>query len=288
MTEPNDRKKRILRFIRESHSPLSIKQLSEVALGFSGKQAVGIIEGDVANLKVSGQIFEFPPDRAGRGPRFGLVSPADWLAARIIRLVNESGGRLTLKQVKGSLRQWETPYFDEAIGKAVKDERLFYLTVRYKYVLSSRPTPFDYLLPRQVTALKEILERVNRRRKTALALVDMRAFLDGAGASAVPTASASGLPTEDLLAEWYRVDVPRRGGLTSIPISWTWDRYESWCLASGLQPNLGEFQEFMRTLRRNGKIQLIPHSMTQMLSERELELSLRSQSGEVLYYWKWG
>jgi hypothetical protein len=287
MSNDNDRKERILQLMRESDSPLSIKQVSDGVLGSSGKKQIELIQNDLLDLKSSGQVFEFPPERVKGSIRFGHVSPANWLGPRIVDTVKAAGGRLTPKQVRGSLRQWETAYFDEAVGKLVKDGKLFYLTVRYKFLLSSAPEPFDHLLPRQVTALREILERVNRRRKKTVSLDELRAFLNGSDRSEVSAVEQSGKPTEELLREWYHEDLPRRGGLTSIPIPWTWARYESWCLSHSLKPDLSQLQDFMQGLYRDGKIEFVAHSMTQELSERELELSLRSQYGEILYYWKW-
>jgi hypothetical protein len=128
---------------------------------------------------------------------------------------------------------------------------------------------------------------VNRHRRASISLDELRSFLDGSDVMGVSKAEESGRPSEDLLREWYQKDLPRRGGLTSIPIPWTWGHYELWCLSRKLRPDLVLFQDFMWGLHRAGKVDLIPHSMTQELSARESELSLRSQHGEVLYYWKW-
>ena len=286
MNHSNDQEDRILKLIRGSDSPISIKKLSEHILS-SGKKEAGLLQNTVLSLKTSGQIFEYLPERAGLGVRFGSVPPMDWLSNKIVTMVKEAGGRLTLRQVRESLRRWETAYFDEAMGKLIKEGNLFYLTVRYKYLLSSPPDACDHLLPRQATALREILERVNLHRKNAITLKELRTFLNGPKLAEVLPGEASGQPSEDLLREWYHKDLPRRGGLASVPIPWTWSHYESWCISQRTKPDLGLFQGFMRDLYRAGKIEFISHSMTQTLSERESELSLRGQHGEVLYYWKW-
>jgi hypothetical protein len=287
MNHSNDQEDRILQLIRGSDSPIPIKRLSEHVLSSSGKKEAGLLQNTLLSLKTSGQIFEYPPERAGRGVRFGSVPPMDWLGNNIVTMVKEAGGRLTLRQVRESLRKWETPYFDETLGKLIKDGRLFYLTVRFKYVLSSPPDPSDHLLPRQVTALREILERINRHRKNALTIEELRTFLNGPNLAEALPVEASGQPSEDLLRAWYHKDLPRRGGLASVPIPWTWSHYESWCRSNKLRPDLEQFQGLMWSLHRTGKIELISHSMTQTLSDRESELSLKSQHGEVFYYWKW-
>jgi len=287
MNHSNDQEDRTLQLIRGSDSPISIKRLSEHVLSSSGKKGLGFLQNTLLSLKTSGQIFEYPPERAGRGARFGSIPPTDWLSNKIVTMVKEAAGRLTLRQVRESLRKWETGYFDEALGKLVKDGRLFYLTVRFKYVLSSPPNPSDYLLPRQVTALREILERVNRHRNKSLTIEEMRVFLDMGNLAKVSPVEDFGKPSEELLCEWYHKDLPKRGGLSSIPIPWTWVHYESWCSSNKLRPDLTQFQTLIWNLHRAGKIELISHSMTQSLSERESELSLKSQHGEVFYYWKW-
>ena len=287
MSADAQQRKTILGLLRSSDVPLTVKQVANAVSGSASSKNVAAVRTVLEELKDSGDAFEFPPERIGGEPKFGGISPVEWLAAKIVGKVGDAGGRVTVRQARESLPKWGRGYFDQCIGKLVKDGRLFYLTVRFKYVLLSQPTPFDHLLPRQVTALKEILERVNRFRKSRLPLEELQAFLNGSDQMKVPTADESGRPSEDLLRTWYQMDLPRRGGISSIPIWWTWGHYESWCLSNNLRPDLIQFHDLMRNLHRTGKIDLIPHSMTQEIPAREVELSLRSEHGEVLYYWKW-
>jgi len=288
MSPVTEDRQKVLDLLRKSDVPLTPQQVAGRVFGRTSDKRIREITGILNELKTCSHAFEFPPERRGRRVRFGHVPPADWLGARIMGMLREAGGRLTLGQVRKNLRKWENGYFDEAIGKLVKEERLFSLTLKCKYFLSSRPSPFDHLLQRQVSALREILERINRHRSGKLSLEGLKAFLNGAAVTGVPPpVQDSGQPSEALLGEWYRKDLPKRGGLSSIPVSWTWAHYESWCLSVNARPDLGRFQDFMRDLHRAGKIEFIPHSMTQELPAREAELSLRGQHGEVLYYWKW-
>jgi hypothetical protein len=287
MTADPDTQKNIFELLRSSDGPLTAKQIAQKACGSTSHKNIETIGAIVGELISQGTVFDFPPERSGYGERFWYVNPTDWLAERIVTIVKEAGGRLTLPQVRESLRKWEVPYFDGALGKLISDKKLFYLTVRFKYVLSSPPDPYDYLLPKHVTALREILERINRHRKNALNIEVLQTFLNGPSLAEILPTQASGIPSEDLLREWYHKDLPKRGGLSSIPIPLTWNHYESWCKSNNAKPDVEQFQEFMRDLHRAGKIEFISHSMTQSLSERESELSLRGSHGEVLYYWKW-
>ncbi len=282
-----ERRTAVLEFLKGSDRPLTPSQVAKEAFGLTSSKGIQAVAGVLEELRVNGDVFEYPSERTGYQIRFACIKPSDWLADKILSKVQQAGGRVTLRQLRESLRKWERPYFDEAMGQLVRDKKLFYLTVRYKYVVSSPPEPYDHLLPRQITTLREILERINRHRKNALTVDDLRTFLNGHNRAEISSFQASGKLSEDLLLEWYHKDLPKRGGLASVPIPWTWSQYKSWCISQNAKADLAKFQDFMRHLHRAGKIELIPHSMTQSLSEQESEVSLEGPRGEVFYYWKW-
>jgi len=277
----------ILELIRSANTPLTAKQVAQNWLGATGQEKVRIVQILLEELSAAGRTFEFPPQKEGFSKRFGVAPPLEFICGRILSLVEDSGGRITQQGARAALKKWEREYYDQAIGKLAREKKLFYLTVRYKFLVSEPPTPFDHLLPRQVTALREILERINRHRKTALTIEELKTFLNVYDLVKVLPGAVSEKLSEDLLREWYNNDLPRRGGLASVPIPWTWSHYESWCISNKTKPDLGKFQDFMLHLHRAGKIELIAHSMTQSLPDRESEIALKGQHGEVLYYWKW-
>jgi len=266
--------------IRREGTPLTAKRVAEAALGSSGAKAVRAVEGLLSSLRESGRIHQFPPEQRGWAVRFGSVSPVEWVRGRILNAVKDGSGKVSEKQLKDRLHKWELKVYDEAVGGLVRNGRLHYLAVRYKYVLSSAPTPFDYLLGRQVTALKEILERINRRRTKALTLGELRSFLDGAFA-------APGELSEGMIRAWYDADLPLCGGVTTVPIPWTWKHYVTWCEEHSLQPDLGLFHACFRKLFLTQRIELVPHSGTHDISGDEAQLALSGSSGEVYYYWRW-
>lgn len=279
--------KRILEFVRNSKVPLTSRQIAELGFGLTSGEDVDTVREILDKLKASGDVFLFPPVRTGFAARFGSVSPTDWVGMKIVGMVEEAGGRLTIRKIRSDLGKWEKRYFRRSIEELIKEEQLFYLKVQPKYLFSSPPTPCDHLLPAEAKALKKILEKVNRYRRRTLSLDDLTAFLNGSDGMKGPRVAKSGRPTEDLLREWYEKDLPRRGGPRSIPIPWTCAHYESWCVANRLRPDRVTFQNFMWSLYRAGKVEFIPHGMPQELSAREAKLSLRSQRGQILYYWKW-
>lgn len=287
MTVGADLSREIIELLRASGRPLTGKQVAAEVLGSATPKTLEKIGAALTELIAQGTAFEYPPERSGYGARFWCVNPTDRLAERIMAEVAQADGRLTLRRLRAGLKKWEIPYFDQVLGNLLREKKLFYLTMRFKYVLSSPPDPYDHLLPRQITALREILERINRHRKNALTLEEARDILNGRSSTEIAPPQATGIPTEDLLREWYNRDLPKRAGLASIPIPWTWTHYESWCTSNKARPDLQRFQEILRSLHRAGRIELIAHSMTQSLPERESEISPRGPHGEVWYYWKW-
>lgn|GEM_PF-2786410 len=273
--------------VQTADVPLTAKRIAEAVLGSTRQKAAGEVEKVLERLQQFGRVHQFPPKQKGQAVRFASIPPAEWVERRILAKVTNGGGKVTEKQVREFLHKWELTIFDEAMGGLLRSGKLHCLTVRNKYVVSSAPTPFDYLLERQVASLKEILTRINRRRAKPLTFGELRAFLDGSSAQSNRRPVMTGELNEEMLRAWYDEDVPLRGGVTTVPIPWTWEHYVSWCKERGFRANLGQFHEFFRNLFLAHKIELIPHNRTHEIPPREAELALTSPGGEILYYWRW-
>ena len=275
------------RVVRNSDAPLTAKQVARAAFGSSGSSAVEEAEEALVRLSHAGHFHEYPPEQKGRARRFGVTPPVEWVRKRILNKVRDGDGKVTQKQVKDHLRKWETKYYDDAVGGLIRESKLYELRVQYKYLVSFQPAPSDYLLRRHLTALKEILDRVNRRRSRPISFEGVRALLDGATVPAPAKAPKAAEVTEEMLRTWYDEDVRRSGGSPFVPIPATWKRYDSWSKKQGLDRNLTRFHELLRNLARAGRIDLIPHSRTHDIPDGEAELALTGSAGELLYYWKW-
>ncbi len=278
---------RLVQLVDNAGIPLTAKKVALAALGSAGARDVAAVEESLNRLQQAGKLHAFPPEQRGWAQRFYSVSPLEWVQDRILKRVEAGSGRVTQKQVKALLYKWEHKYCDEAVGGLIKEGKLHYLALRSKFLVLSPPTPFDYLLDRQVTALKEIVERINRRRSRPLTVDELRSFLDGDSAASSEQSSIPGRLTEDILRAWYDEDVPLRGGVTSVPIPWTWNHYVHWCKENGFQPELDRFQGLLKSLYEAGTIELIPHSHAHEIPSEEARVALSAPSGEVLYYWRW-
>ncbi len=279
-----DLRSRVLEYVGQSAGLSTAGQVA-TALGLNRAGDADRIARVLSELKDADAVFEFPPARSRGMPRFGAVSQLDWVARRILAMVEQAGGRVTLGSVCHRLVTWEAKLSDKAIGRLIKEQKLSYLTVRHKYLVSWRPEPTDHLLPRQTTALREILHRINRHREDPLSWDDLAGLLNRPVRAGGPGVSAQ--LTDDQLRVWYAEDLARRGGVTTVPLGWTWKHYEDWCRSNGQEPDLDLFHHRLLELRQAGRIELIPHSMTLPLGESEAFAALRSEHGEVLYYWRW-
>jgi len=269
--------------VRDAKAPLTPKHLAQVALGSSAPKKVQAAEKTLESLQESGSVYKFPPEQRGRPVRFGSCPPVQWVQRRILDKVRSTGGRVTEKQVKEYLRSWEVKLYDEAVSGLIGNGQLHRLALKRKYLVSSAPTPFDYLLGRHVTAVKEILDRINRKRAEPITLSQLRSFLDGNLDRPTPPGDL----TEEMIRAWYDKDVPLRGGVTSVPISWTWKHYVARCKEQGVDPDLSRFHQLLLNLSQSHRIELIPHSRTQEIPPEDVRLALTSPTGEVLYYWRW-
>jgi hypothetical protein len=93
--------------------------------------------------------------------------------------------------------------------------------------------------------------------------------------------------SEDLFREWYKQDLRDMKGLSTIPLDRTWSRYASWCGTNSMNPSMDEFKLFLAGLKKLGKVELIPHSMSHGMSDQLRKLSLNGEHGEILSYWRW-
>ena len=50
----------------------------------------------------------------------------------------------------------------------------------------------------------------------------------------------------------------RRGGVKTVPLSWTWERYDVWCKSNKVEPDLKGFHDSFLQLQRAGKVNLFP------------------------------
>jgi hypothetical protein len=277
----------LVNVVRSADVPLTPKRAALAAYRSASADSVEHVHQALVRLDRAHEVYEYPPERRGRAVRYGSVTPLQWVRRRILDRVEQGGGKVTEKQVRGHLHAWERRLYDHAVGGLINDGRLHRLTVRYRYLVTFVPAPFDYLPDRHVSSLKEILERINKRRAKPLSLEELRSFLNDTAVSGPSATVTSGKPTEEMLRGWHKEDVPKLGGMTSVPIPWTWGHYAAWCGEHHYRPDLATFHELLRELAESGKIVLIPHSQPHEIAQYEADLILHGERGESLYYWRW-
>jgi hypothetical protein len=172
---------------------------------------------------------------------------------------------------------------DEAIGGLISNGKLFEKpgTTKSKKYTTRRPRPTSVLTARQRQSLETIVKGISAHRSHPLTLSELLEFLDGP-VSRPP----AGTLTLDRLEELYRVDLPSRGGLTSMPIPVTWRHYAAAVQAEGNTPNRAEFERVLLQGRGQGRIEMTTHEWPATLSAEEAAAAISQADGRVLYYWR--
>jgi hypothetical protein len=268
-----------------SDKPLNSAQIASAVFGSMKPAYMEQVEQALLELIRSKSAFEHPPLKRGQRKRFWKGSPAAVTEAKILRLL-AGKHRLTLRTVRDAIPTAYRGFFDEALGSLMRDKKVHPLTVgKTKYLLNRPPRPTEPLLRRHLVALKEIIERVNPHRKARLSVTDVVNFLDGSEI-VFETGLTPHIP-EELISSWYKKDLARLMGSKSVPILWTWTRYENWCLEQGAEASLSAFQDRLKQLAHVGKIELVPHGRSEPIDPVELPIAIKTDLGELLYYWKW-
>lgn len=269
-----------------SDTPLNSAQIASAVFGSKKPSCRERVDEALMELIRSESVFEHPPLRRGERKRFWKDPPAAVTEARILGIL-ASKHRLTLRKVREAIPTSYRGFFDEALGNLMREKKVHPLTVgRIKYLLNRAPRPTEHLLPRHLTALTEIITRLNPYSKTKLRISDVVDFLDRHGA-VEPNLQPPGEIPETVVSSWYRDDLAKLMGSKSVPIPWTWSRYEQWCREQGSSADLAGFQDRLRQLARAGKIELAPHGLSEPIDPAELPIAIKTTRGELLYYWKW-
>lgn len=238
-------------------------------------------------LAREGRVFEHPIGRQSRNP-----SPRYWHRSAkeyVDRALSEAlarGGEWTEAKLHQRLPKAYHDLVDESIGRLLSAGRLFEGPAKGKTrKLSTRPPiPSEALGAAQIRSLRTILERVNALRRPPLRLDELVAFLDGRPSGPERPAHPSCI-TEDLLLRFYAEDLPRREGLKSMPIPWTWQRYVDYCKQAAGVPDRPAFHRLLADLSAAGRIALAVHDAPSRLSQEDLDVVERSPEGRIMYYW---
>lgn len=238
-------------------------------------------------LAREGRAFEHPVGRESRNP-----SPRYWYRTaeeyveRALSQALASRGKWTEGKLRQKLPKAYHDIVDEAIGQLVSTGRLFEGPAKGKTrKLSTRPpAPSEALGAAQIRSLRTMLERINTLRRPSLRLEELVAFLDGS-LSGPDRPAHPGHITEELLLRFYADDLPRREGLKSMPIPWTWRRYVDYCKRAAAVPDRPGFHRLLTDLSAAGRVALAVHDSPSRLSQEDLEAVERTRDGRVVYYW---
>ncbi len=263
--------------VESSTLPLTVAAAVKAVKATLPKVKKPAVEAALAELADRGTLHRHPPAKAGGAPLFHRL-PAEEYAAERLREALAGEDRLTTRTLRKAIGKAYDPFFDEAIAALVAGGHV-------------QPTRF--LTARQLTQLTSIIETMNTLRAVPLSLASALALLDGSPSRpetpAAPSSPAAPVLDESLseaqLIEWHAADLPALGGLRSVPIPWTWKRYETWCTAQARRPDLERFHRHLLAMAARAAVGLTPHDHEGRLPEAETRVLPMTQAGYRAYYW---
>ena len=282
-----------LAMLRSADRPLPISTLVKT-LGKEGlKVKAAALTAVLDGLVRDGRIHEHPIARQTKAAtrRFWHGSPQSYVD-QVLATTIASGGEWTEAQLKKPIEIAYRDLFDEGLGRLIAAGHLYASATRgtTRRFQTAPPRPTDSLTAPQRKALDGVISRVNAIRRPPIRMDELLALLDGPGAGVASSASAPSAPapkalTLEMLMAFYAADLPRREGLRSMPIPWTWRRYADDAQRSGTGPDKRAFHRMLRDLAEAGRIALTRHDTPGRLGQDELDLLEQTPDGGIFYYW---
>lgn len=279
----------IARHVARAERPLPLRTLGTALRGAGLEVTTKELPAHLDRLVREGRAFEHPIARHGSNPsRCFWSRPATEYVEGALGRTLAAGGEWSEAQLRRSVPKAYHAMLDEAVGRLLSEGRLFEAPPKGKS-RRLRTTPArarDALGAAQMKSLRSVVQRVNTLRRPALGLDELLAFFDGPEPGAAPRAPGTTLaPTEELLRRFYAADLPRRAGLRSMPIPWTWHRYLEHCRERAASPDAERFHSLLLELAHAGRVALTAHDKPASLPPEELEHVRRRPDGSVVYYW---
>jgi hypothetical protein len=276
----------LLAFASAASSAVSVAQACKQAKSAGHTVSDTEVAGAYEQLVDAGRLFRHPS--AARAAKFKHAywpdSPTSLVRQRLQRAL-DSNTQITLAKLRACAPKEYRKLVDATIATLLQEGGLFEKpgSAKSKAYTTQPLPPTAFLTPAQRKALPGLLDKINRVRRPPIAVTELLQFLDGA-AAAKPSVAA--LPTLSQLEELYRLDLPARGGLSSMPIPFTWRRYAQLNPGNGAGPDRAAFEQLLLDSAAAGRVELIAHEWPATLAADDLAAAIRQPSGRVLYYWR--
>jgi hypothetical protein len=271
---------RLLDLIRHSDHPLTAgevhRRIADAEL--SPTQVRTALE----ELSSWGQLSSF--HGWGKAALFATKQPLDLCADALQQLVACAGKPLKTDALVKRLPRSLAPWAEEALGRLIVKGQAFYVPSKTGETLvqARQPRPTDALSKTQLKSLEAILAKVNAERKSPRSLDQLLAWLDDSTA-ATPTARPA--LSRELLAQWHALDSGRGCSTTVVPLVKTYAHYDKWIRGEGLEPDLAEFKNAIRSMYDDGHAILEPPERPGSLTDEERQLLVPVCIGPPGYAW---
>jgi hypothetical protein len=260
----------VLAIVQASDRPASVAAVFKHRARLGTRVGKPAIEAALRGVVAAGRLHEHPPAKAGGALLVHPLSPVAYTAHRIATALEGGSAPVSTRRLRTIAGKPYASFVDEALGILAANGHI-------------RPTRF--LSARQVGQLTAIAEAVNSLRPTPLDLASVLAFFDGATPPAPHGLAHDQHLAEETMVQWYTEDLARLGGLRAVPVPWTWEHYEAWCVKRQCQPNAGLFQKHLLDMAARAVIGLTPHEHEGALASDVLRVLPRTPAGHHGYYW---
>ncbi|GJQ58141.1 MAG: hypothetical protein D8M57_07515 [Candidatus Scalindua sp. AMX11] len=276
MNEQLNNCKRIETFLTEAKSPLTSQQICKGVFKSEGNREC--CTQSIQILLDEEKIFPYPSLRKNSKERYWHIAPQQYVKNKIYHLFEKDCKDRTFKSVKSLFCKWELEFFDDALAQLFRERDIFEVKYgRTRYLKG---------IQKITTELSEWFNPVRVRKLTPS---EWEAFLkeekvpEIAAAPKKPKASLEDLP----IRKWYQEDRHKRYGLETIPIKWTGCRYLTWCNENGYEADIEVFNNRLKILSKEGKVELTHHSTPDQIPEDERKYLFEIRHGTIAYYWRY-
>ncbi len=276
MNEQLSNSQMIETLLSETKSPLTLQQICKRV--FKSESSREQCTQSLQLLLDGEKVFLYPSLRRNSKERYWHLPPKQYVKNKIYQLFQKDCKERTLKSVKGMFPQWELKFFDEALAQLFSERNVF--EVKYGRT--------RYLKGIQKLT-QELSEWFNPIRETKLSVAEWETFLKGGKLPEIQTTQKKIKATlEDfMIRRWYQEDRHKRYGLETIPIKWTGDRYLTWCNENGYDADIEVFNNRLKSLSKEGKVELTHHSIPDQIPEDERKYLFKIRHDTIAYYWRY-
>jgi hypothetical protein len=138
--------KSIQEAVKESSTPITARQACKEVFGTEKRVQVTVCDTVLRKLVDDGAAFEHPPIRSKTPIRFWHENLVSRVASQIEQIVSLNSDPPTVNQVRTRIAKCDLPWFDDAVGRLMNENRLYEVNYQRAHRLSTKILKADKVL----------------------------------------------------------------------------------------------------------------------------------------------